>query len=474
MKRFPVLVIVTLLVAILQPIQAGWMRTYGGESDDEGQCVQQTSDRGYIVTGRTTSFGAGQLDLWLLKTDSDGDTLWTRPYGGDEHDYGGSVRETSDGSYIVIGNTFSFGAGDWDIWLLKVNPEGDTLWTRTYGGEAREGGSWVEELPDGGYIVAGGTKSFGAGDFDGWLLKLDANGDTLWTRIYGEAGFDFCWCVQQTPDGGYIITGGSGPDAPHSDLWLLKTDAEGDPEWSKVYGKDQKDYGHGVLQTADGGYIIVGYRDFTPSCTFGNLWLLKTDAAGDTIWTRTYGGDSKADRGDCIQRTNDGNYIITGWTRSFSTDVADLWLLKVDAKGDTLWTRTFGGEAGEWGTYVQPTSDTGYIITGYTYSFGAGGSDLWLIKTDSLGQVAVSEEPAEDKINWEVTTPIGTQVVLRYEDRPQGFTASVFDSLGRKVDEVHATESSGMITWGKCYGPGVYFIVPSEGKASVQKVVLIK
>jgi hypothetical protein len=297
----------------------------------------------------------------------------------------------------------------------------------------------------------------------------------LWTRIYGGAGFDFCRCVQQTPDGGYIIAGGSGTDDKHSDLWLLKTDAEGDPEWSKIYGGDQKDYGYDVLQTADGGYIVVGYRDLTPTCTFGNLWLLKTDAAGDTIWTRTYGGDPKADEGDYIQRTDDGNYIIVGWTNSFSVGEADVWLLKVDSEGDTLWTRTFGGEAGEWGTCVQQTSDKGYIITAYTYSFGAGDADLWLIKTDSLGQTAVSEEPADDKLNWEVTTPIGTEVALRYEDHPQGFRASIFDSLGRKVDEIYSSVSTGTITWGEDHGPGVYFIVPeTEGVMHSQKVVLAR
>jgi len=217
-----------------------WTRTYGGSSDEKGYSAQLTSDGGYIIAGYTGSFGAGRSDVYLLKTDSSGDTLWTRTCGGSDSDCGYSVQQTSDGGYIIAGETESFGAGDDDVYLVKTDSDGDTLWTRSYGGSGYDRGRSVQQTSDGGYIIAGYTNSFGAGNTDVWLLRTDSSGDTLWTRTYGEMPYDYGHSVELTSDGGYIIAGDTRSfGAGDYDVWLIKVVGEELPAVSIELVPDQ-------------------------------------------------------------------------------------------------------------------------------------------------------------------------------------------------------------------------------------------
>ena len=201
----------TILAALVLPLslhaQITFERTYGGDSLDLGLSVMQTPDGGYILVGNTGSFGAGGHDVYLIKTDANGDTLWTRTFGGTYDDQGWSVQQTADNGHIIAGLTESFGAGESDVYLIKTDALGDMLWTRTFGGASGDFGSSVQQTADGGHIIAGGTSSFGADGGDVWLIKLDAVGETLWTRTYGGASVDVGYSVQQTSDSGYIIAG---------------------------------------------------------------------------------------------------------------------------------------------------------------------------------------------------------------------------------------------------------------------------
>jgi hypothetical protein len=182
-------------------------RTYGGIEFDWGQSVQQTQDGGYIVAGQTQSFGPWDYDVYLVKTDSVGDTVWTRTYGGNHDDAGWSVQQTQDAGYVVAGFTMSFGAGDYDVYLVKTDSLGDSVWTRTYGGFDADLGYSVQQTEDRGYIIAGETHSFDMGSGDVYLVKTDSVGDTVWTRTYGGSDWDFGYSVQQTQDGGYVVGG---------------------------------------------------------------------------------------------------------------------------------------------------------------------------------------------------------------------------------------------------------------------------
>ena len=365
--------------------QTMWTKTYGSSGSDQGFSVHQTTDGGYVVTGYK-SYSNTDYDVWLIKTDENGDTLWTKTFGGELYEAGSSVWQTKDEGYVITGSKFST-VTDYDVWLIKTDENGDTLWTKTFGGELSETGSSVWQTKDEGYVITG-SKLSPVTDYDVWLIKTDTNGDTLWTKTYGGTLSDRGLSVQQTTDEGYIIAGftssfGSGLE----DAWLIKTDAEGDTLWTKTFGGELSELGSSVQQTLDGGYVLV-----SPTYSFGHggsdIWLVKTDAYGDTLWTKTY-GENLSDWGRSVEQTSDGGYIITGYTTSSWDGSDDVWLIKTDLEGNMLWTKTYGGNLSDWGRSVEQTSDGGYIITGSTISFGIGVNDVWLIKTDSLGNTTV-------------------------------------------------------------------------------------
>jgi hypothetical protein len=374
--------------------QISFEKTYGGSFEDIGYSVQQTSDGGYIITGYTGSFSVGSWDVYLIKTDSLGDTLWTKTYGGSSMDIGNSVQQTSDGGYIITGFTVSFGASYSDVYLIKTDFSGDTLWTRTYGDSLNDEGRSVQQTSDGGYIIAGYSQSIVTLDYDVFLFKTDSIGETLWTKTYGGSGFEEGYSVQQTLDGGYIIAGWTDSfGAGRTDIYLIKTDSLGDTLWSRTYGGTSREEYPTVSQTSDGGFIISGYtRSF--GAGMDDVYLIKTNSSGDTLWTKTY-GDIATDVGFSMQETSDGGYIISGFTYSFGIG-SDVYLIKTDSLGDTLWTRTYGGSDQDWGFSVQQTTDGGFIITGHTFSFGAGQEDVYLIKTDSNGLIVGLEEESSE------------------------------------------------------------------------------
>jgi hypothetical protein len=364
--------------SVVQAPSWEWFKTFGGSDWDSGSSVQQTSDGGFILVGTTTSFGAGGFDVWLIKTDADGNKLWEKTFGGIRDDRGHSVQQTSDGGFILLGWTESFDAREADVWLIKTDASGNIEWDRTFGGSDRDKGSSVQQTSDGGFILVGYTESFGAGWADVWLIKTDADGNKLWEKTFGGSGLDSGSSVQQTSDGGFIIVGYTTSfGAGGFDVWLIKTDADGNKLWEKTFGGSRRDWGSSVQQTSDGGFIIVGY---TTSFGAGDVWLIKTDANGNKQWDRTFGG-SDWDEGWSVQQTSDGGFIIVGWTWSFGAGGPDVWLIKTDANGNKQWDRTFGGSDWDWGFSVQQTSDGGFIIVGSTESFGAGEGDVLLIKS---------------------------------------------------------------------------------------------
>jgi len=373
-------------------VTPGWAKTYGGAGDaDVGSEVGQTLDGGYIVAGYTNSYGAGNRDAWLVKTDAAGETVWTRTYGGTGDDRFSSVQQTADGGYVATGFTMSFGAGGCDVWLVKTDARGDEEWDRTFGGTAYDCGSSVQQTQDGGYVVFGSTMSRGAGDIDAWLIKTDVKGDTVWTRTFGGAYEDVGYSVCGTRDGGCILAGRTesfGAGGP--DVWVVKVDASGDTVWTKTFGGSEYDRGNSVRQTSDGGYIVVGVT-YSYGQGVGDLWLIRTDADGNEMWDKVLGG-ALSDWGRSVRQTADGGYIIVAGTESRGAGGCDAWLLKTDANGDTVWTRTFGGIEDDVGNSVEQDRDGGYIITGCTSSYGAGGNDAWVIKTDAEGRADGSGE----------------------------------------------------------------------------------
>lgn len=252
----------------------------------------------------------------------------------------------------------------------------------TYGGFYDDWGYCVQQTLDGGYIIVGTTEPYGHGWQDIYLVKTDSFGGTMWTSIYGLTAWDFGYSVQQTSDGGYIIGGYEGPVGPDkSDIYAIKTDSLGGVAWSRTYDFALgRDYSRSIRQTSDGGYIIAG----TVQQGLSQLYLAKIDYNGEPVWTKTYGG-SAGESGRSVRQTWDGGYIVTGHTSSFGSGSEDVYLIKTDPSGDSVWTRTYGGVYGDYGESVQQTSDGGYIIAGYSWSFGIDDPDVYVVKTDSLG-----------------------------------------------------------------------------------------
>ncbi|NQS96835.1 MAG: T9SS type A sorting domain-containing protein [candidate division Zixibacteria bacterium] len=354
-----------------------WTQTYGGNTNDGSYYVQQTDDGGFITTGYTYSYSAGGSDVWLIKTDTAGNVEWEQTFGGNNNDGGYCVQQTNDGGYIVVGYTYSFGAGSYDAWLIKTDAEGNVEWDQTYGGGEGDDGHSVQQTSDGGYIIAGGTYSYGV-IWDVWLIKTDANGNEEWNQVFGGGGYQAANCVQQTVDGGYIVSGYTTPYCPFPwDAWLIKTDQDGALEWDQTYGGSGGEFGASVQQTEDGGYILAGFTD-SYGAGLQDFCLFKTDQNGNKEWYQTYGG-SGADEASCVQLTSDGGYILVGFTESYGTGNKDIWLVKTNAMGTLEWDETYGGFGDDLGRCVQQTSDEGYILAGWTDSYGAGGQDIWLI-----------------------------------------------------------------------------------------------
>ena len=257
-------------------------KTYGGSDWDGGVSIQQTTDGGYIISGFTNSYGNGGQDAWLVKTDSVGGTLWTQTFGGSSTDASMSVQQTTDGGYVIVGYTDSFGNGYQDFYLTKTDSQGNEEWNKTIGGTEPEMGYSIQQTTDGGYIITGEKWSGEIDGYDFWLIKTDSQGDEEWNKTYGGSDWDNGRSVQQTTDGGYIIAGRTNSFGNGDyDFWLIKTDSNGNEEWNQTFGGSEGDQSYSVQQTIDGGYIITGS---THSSGSGgqDVLLIKTDSEGNT------------------------------------------------------------------------------------------------------------------------------------------------------------------------------------------------
>lgn len=234
LEKFIAVISILLLLIGCAKKEASWDKTFGGRGKDWGQSVLQTSDGGYVIAGRTTSFGKGKDDVYLVKADQSGEEQWARAYGEQEFDMGFSVQETTDGGYIIAGCTSSYGMGYFDVYLVKTDGSGNKQWSKTFGGKDDDWGFSVQQTKDGGYIITGWTASFGSGKDDVYLIKTDGAGNEEWSNTYGGKDFDLGFSVQQTEDGGYIIVGWTSSFGKGmGDVYLVKTDEKGSKEWSK-------------------------------------------------------------------------------------------------------------------------------------------------------------------------------------------------------------------------------------------------
>jgi|GEM_PF-311081 len=364
-----------------------WNLTFGSSYGDGAWSVQQTTDGGYIMAGYTCADGAAS-DLWLTKIDPAGQVQWKRTFGGTAEDIGYYVRQAADGGYIVTGSTKSYGVGNERLWLLKVSPDGTKEWDKTFGGfvsSSGDGGWSADNTADGGYIITGYTRSFGAGGKDLWLIKTDGLGRRSWDKTFGGSRDDTGFSVQQARDGGYIVVGQTESySTVGDDLWLVKTDSLGTEEWNRTFSGAQDEVGFQVEKTIDDGYIIVGRTD-AGQADVERALLLKVDSFGRKQFERSF-GLAGVTVGTSVDQTLDGGYIIAGRTESWDSG-RDLWLMRTDSAGKKIWDMVLGGIEEDIATSVEQTRDGGYIVAGIAESYGSGCEDAWLAK---IGQDQIS------------------------------------------------------------------------------------
>jgi hypothetical protein len=379
----------------------GWEHTYGGPYDESSFSVQQTTDGDYVICGYAASAKIGNRYVYLFKINVNGATQWSQTYGS-ANGLGASVQQTTDGGYIIVGGTGS-GASDYDVYLIKTDGNGIEQWSQTYGGTEYDTGYSVQQTTDGGYIITGYTETSFFPDSSNkiYLIKTDGNGVEQWSHTFsgpvdvlGQSGQgpSMGWSVQQTSDGGYIITGYT--EEYSNKIYLIKTDGNGVEQWSQTYGGDDAwSVGKSVQQTTDGGYIITGYTEYftKDDLSYSYVYLIKTDGNGVEQWSHTFSGPVNA-WGQSVQQTTDGGYIIVGGATTSETDYrySDVYLIKTTENGGEQWSQTYGG--------IEPDYEFGRSVQqttdgGYIIAgrtISGENTDIYLIKTDSEGTLSSS------------------------------------------------------------------------------------
>ncbi|PKL84743.1 MAG: hypothetical protein CVV22_11180 [Ignavibacteriae bacterium HGW-Ignavibacteriae-1] len=403
--------------------QIEWQKTYGGSKDDRAYSIQETSDGGYIVVGESRSNDGdvtenkGDYDVWIFKLTIDGIIEWQKTYGGSNEDFAYSIKETKDSGYIVAGWTRSNdgdvtenkGYYDYDVWILKLTFDGSLEWQKTFGGRHLDFAQSIQETSDGGYIVAGNassedgdvTDSKGLGDV--WVVKLSIDGNIEWQKTFGGSETDYANSIEKTRDGGYIVAGQSrsndgdvSKNKGEHDVWILKLSTDGNIEWQMSFGGSSLEFAFSAHETKDGGYIVVGFAesndgDITNNKGSWDAWVLKLRFDGSLEWQNTFGG-SGSDSFRSVQEASNGGYVIVGSTGSNNGDVtknkgmSDALVIKYEIDGSIEWQKTYGGTLSDGLRSIQETSDGSYIVAGFSNSNDGdvtenkGQSDVWVVK----------------------------------------------------------------------------------------------
>ena len=307
-----------------------WTQTYGSTGNDIGKYIEVTSDGGFIITGSTHTLGPNYEDVCVMKTEGSGSEVWSQTFGGLATDRGECVKETEDGGFIITGSIYlpdTLGDNQLNMYLIKTDASGSEEWSNNFGGNYSDKGYSVLQASDGGFVVAGYYTTFDSSigsNTDLWVLKANSEGNEEWSHTYGGVDFDVAYSLSADEDGGFVITGMYG-----SDTWLLKVSPEGLEEWSQIYSNIQNDHGNSVEQTSDGGFIIAGVLS-------GDALLLKTNSIGEEEWRQYIGSASGAEWANSVHQTDDGGFILSGSTRSFNFGERDAYLVKTDPEGNTI------------------------------------------------------------------------------------------------------------------------------------------
>lgn len=472
----------------LMNAQIKFRKVIGNTGYDYGVSAQQTIDSGYVLVGSTSSFGAGSTDIYMVKTDSLGVPYWHQAFGGINIDRGTCVKQTADSGYVILGYTNSYGAGGYDFYLIKLDKNYNTSWSKTYGGSNWDFGNCVEQTADGGYIICGETYSFGNGDEDYYIIKTDMNGDTTWTKTFGGTEQDIAKSIIQTSDGNYLVTGTSKSNGDiDGDFYTLKLNATtGDSLWSNKYGGAAADFSNDVVESMFGGYLLTG-----ESKNFGlgnsHAILVKISPLGVTDSIKTIIGGTLDDKFLSVTEDANGKVSMAGTTKSYGdgSGNGDIFFYTLKSDWSYYGLTTFGTLQRDDGFSVEPTNDNAFIICGTSNGFNMGIDDVYLIKTDTLCFASVPEvsfftaipesivaaeinfsiypNPANDKINIDLSLFQGKTII------------ELFDALGKNIfDEILEVKGNeNIVIETENLKQGMYMIRVSDNiSVKTQKIIV--
>jgi uncharacterized delta-60 repeat protein/prepilin-type N-terminal cleavage/methylation domain-containing protein len=365
-------------------------RSIGGSGSESIMGSVKTSDDGYVITGWTSSYGAGGSDMFIAKYTAGGGMSWFKTWGGTGSDYGNSIVQDSDGDFVVTGYTTSYGSGNNDMFIAKYTTDGTLSWSKTWGGTYSDIGSAITNTSDGGYAVTGETRSYGTSTTysDMFIAKYATDGTLSWSKTWGgSASNERGYSIALTADNGFVVAGDARSyGAGLSDIAILKLDSNGNLVWNKTWGGGSDDVAYSVIQTSDGGYATAG---ITSSYGSGSLDLafVKYDSSGNLSWDKVMGG-SGSDSGKSIVQVSAGSYIIVGSTSSYGAGNSDALTAKFDISGSFVQSKTWGGTNPDGAQSVVSGVDGGYAVFGTTTSYGAINNDALLLKYNIVEDIA--------------------------------------------------------------------------------------
>jgi len=498
----------TTLYLTAQALSIEWQKSLGGSEFDAAYSIQQTTDGGYIVAGESYSTNGdvtgnhGDYDYWVVKLSTTGVIEWQKSLGGSGYDVGWNIQQTTDGGYIVIGYANSTDGdvmgnhGDFDYWVVKLSSTGSIEWQKSLGGSGEDRGYSIQQTTDGGYIVAGQSASTNGdvtgnhGGNDYWVVKLSSTGSIIWQKSLGGTGSDVGRSIQQTTDGGYIVAGTSNSidgdvTGNHGDFdyWVVKLSSTGAIIWQKTLGGTGSDNAYSIRQTTDGGYVVAGTSNSNDGDVTGNhgdfdYWIVKLSSTGSIIWQKSLGG-SGIDWATSSQQTTDGGYIVIGGSNSIDGDITaslginDYWVVKLSSTGSITWQKSLGGSRNDVGWSIQQRTDGGFIIAGTSDSNDGdvtgnnGNSDYWVIKLSA--SVGVNEINVFNEFNV-YPSPTSSQITLKVNANLVGAVYTIYDNMGKVVMSGKINTENTVIELDNLSN-GIYLFTIGENSQQTFKVI---
>jgi hypothetical protein len=384
LMAFTVLALMPTPLLAAGEISSQWSKDYGGNGAEAFQCVQQTTDGGFIMAGYTYSMGAGGRDVYIVKSDLNGTEKWKTTFGNAGDDSANWIEQTSDGGYIVAGYTRKKYEDKSDIWVIKLDKEGKKSWDSKLGGANSDEAMMVKPTRDGGgYIITGFTESYGAGGRDAYSAYLNNDGILVWEKTFGGTGNDGFNAVIQDKDHAFLMVGYTDSSGAGSrDAFIVKTNVSGQLIWKQTLGGTGADSGAAIIQTENEDYVIVGYK-YESSSGGTDILLSRLNKDGKQLWEKTYGISSQ-NTGVAVHETTDKRLIVLGNTSSYGLSTNGAYLIKTDSAGNKLQEKTLGSAGPDQANWGCPTNYSGYIIAGMKNMGSPGGNNAYLLKLSFL------------------------------------------------------------------------------------------